>query len=69
MRTLEEKIDLMVRFLDAQGWSVWISDDDDLLELRHIHREAYEANRHRSFTTGRMEADRAVLRKVFEQET
>jgi hypothetical protein len=65
VKTIEEKIDLMVRFMEACSWSVWDSQDAELNRLRDLRDAVYKANRNQSFTRARMEADRALLREIF----
>jgi hypothetical protein len=67
-KTMAEKIDLMVRYIEAKSWSVWDTDDPQLLALRQHQKEVYELWKRQpktSFSQAGMEANRAVLFMIF----
>lgn len=59
-----EKIDLLARYLEAASWSVFDSQDPELIRLHEIQNNAYVSHRSKSFTIARLEGHRAVILEV-----
>ncbi len=63
---MDEKIELMARYLEARGWSMWTSADPRLNELHEIERAAYRQNHHHGNQVAVKAGYVAVLQAVFD---
>jgi hypothetical protein len=67
MDSVDEKIELLARYIEKRGWSVWTHEHEDLNHLHDIEMDIYRTHRYshpKGFSGANLEAIKSVLSRV-----